>query len=77
MTPKQDAEAKLQTAYHEAGHTLVQYYSTVKGRKLRKVTIIPRGDCLGMVSPNKISHRIFIRFCTLTIYYLLPTFLQM
>ena len=44
-----DEETNLNTAYHEAGHTLVAYY-TKDSKKLHKVTIIPRGNALGYVS---------------------------
>ncbi len=42
-------ETNLMTAYHEAGHTLVAYY-TKDATPLHKVTIIPRGMSLGHVS---------------------------
>lgn len=38
------------TAYHEAGHALMLYYSKVKSTTLHKITILPRGQSLGMVS---------------------------
>lgn len=41
ITPKE----KLMTAYHEAGHALVNYYS--EKSTLHKVTILPRGQSLG------------------------------
>lgn len=44
-----DDEANLLTAYHEAGHTLVAYY-TKDSIPINKVTIIPRGPSLGHVS---------------------------
>lgn len=37
---------KEMTAYHEAGHALVAYYSS-SGTELYKVTILPRGQSLG------------------------------
>lgn len=37
------------TAYHEAGHTLVAYF-TKDATPLHKVTIVPRGTSLGHVS---------------------------
>ena len=45
------AEPKVNkcTAYHEAGHALVAYYSSVSQSKLHKITILPRGPSLGMV----------------------------
>ncbi|OAP55809.1 hypothetical protein AYL99_09961 [Fonsecaea erecta] len=38
---------KIQTAYHEAGHTLVNLF-TPASNQLYKVTIIPRGQALGV-----------------------------
>lgn len=43
-----DEETNLTTAYHEAGHTLVAFYSK-DSVPLHKVTIIPRGMSLGHV----------------------------
>lgn len=43
ITPKE----KMMTAYHEAGHALVSFYSTNAAKKLYKVTILPRGPSLG------------------------------
>lgn len=40
-------EEKEMTAYHEAGHALVAYYSGDKSGELYKVTILPRGQSLG------------------------------
>jgi ATP-dependent metalloprotease len=40
-------EDKLMTAYHEAGHALVAYFSP-RATPLYKVTIIPRGQALGL-----------------------------
>ena len=44
-----DEEQNLNTAYHEAGHTLVAFY-TKDSSPINKVTIIPRGQALGFVS---------------------------
>lgn len=44
-----DEETNLSTAYHEAGHTLVAYF-TKDATPLHKVTIIPRGQSLGHTS---------------------------
>ncbi|XP_059146546.1 ATP-dependent zinc metalloprotease YME1 homolog [Physella acuta] len=44
-----DEETNLITAYHEAGHTLVAYF-TKDATALHKVTIIPRGQSLGHTS---------------------------
>ncbi|MCH6255765.1 ATP-dependent zinc metalloprotease FtsH [Puniceicoccaceae bacterium K14] len=43
-----DDEDKKATAYHEAGHALVRALLTDKNYKLHKVTILPRGQALGM-----------------------------
>lgn len=43
-----DDEDKRMTAYHEAGHALVQAVIDDKKMRLHKVTIIPRGGALGM-----------------------------
>ena len=53
-----DKESLKGTAYHEAGHALVQYYSDEQSfDPLYKVTIVKRGGTLGMTSflpePNK------------------------
>lgn len=43
-----DDEDKQQTAYHEAGHALIQALISDKHMPLHKVTILPRGRALGM-----------------------------
>ncbi|WOO41241.1 ATP-dependent zinc metalloprotease FtsH [Rubellicoccus peritrichatus] len=43
-----DEEDKRMTAYHEAGHALIQVVLEDKKLQLHKVTIIPRGRALGM-----------------------------
>lgn len=50
-----DDEDKRMTAYHEAGHALVQAVIGDKHMDLHKVTIIPRGRALGltMMLPRK------------------------
>lgn len=50
-----DEDDKRMTAFHEAGHALVQALIGDKKIKLHKVTIIPRGRALGMTmfSPTK------------------------
>lgn len=45
-----DEETNQITAYHEAGHALVSMF-TKDATPLNKVTIIPRGHSLGLVSP--------------------------
>ena len=47
-----DKETNLMTAYHEAGHTLVAFY-TKDSTPLHKVTIVPRGMSLGHVSAGE------------------------
>jgi ATP-dependent metalloprotease len=44
-----DAETNNITAYHEAGHTIVRYF-TNDADPLHKVTIVPRGQALGFTS---------------------------
>jgi len=44
-----DLETNNITAYHEAGHTLVRYF-TRDADPLHKVTIIPRGEALGFTA---------------------------
>ena len=50
-----DEEDKRSTAYHEAGHALARACIDDKKFRLHKVTIIPRGNALGltMFSPTK------------------------
>lgn len=50
-----DEEDKRMTAFHEAGHALVQAVINDKKMRLHKVTIIPRGNALGMTmfTPTK------------------------
>ncbi|CAB3403197.1 unnamed protein product [Caenorhabditis bovis] len=54
-----DEEANKNTAYHEAGHTLVSLY-TKDATPLHKVTIIPRGTSLGHTAmlPDKDSYQL-------------------
>jgi ATP-dependent Zn protease len=42
-------EGKRKTAYHEAGHALCSYY-LFGVSSIRKVTIVPRGQALGLVA---------------------------
>lgn len=46
ISPKE----KELTAYHEAGHALVSYFSPASPNKLYKVTVLPRGGSLGHTS---------------------------
>ncbi|MCB1123213.1 MAG: ATP-dependent zinc metalloprotease FtsH, partial [Verrucomicrobiae bacterium] len=50
-----DEEDRRMTAFHEAGHALVQAVIAEKNIELHKVTIIPRGRALGltMFTPTK------------------------
>ncbi len=50
-----DEDDKRATAYHEAGHALIQALLKDKKRELHKVTILPRGRALGMAmtTPTK------------------------
>ncbi|WP_269541467.1 ATP-dependent zinc metalloprotease FtsH [Cerasicoccus fimbriatus] len=50
-----DEEDKRSTAFHEAGHALVQAVLKSKNHELHKVTILPRGRALGMamLTPTK------------------------
>lgn len=44
-----DKDVNRYIAYHEAGHTLVAYFSE-HADPVHKVTIIPRGDSLGLTA---------------------------
>lgn len=44
-----DQETNIITAYHEAGHTIVRYFTT-DADPLHKVTIVPRGQALGFTA---------------------------
>jgi cell division protease FtsH len=50
-----DDKEKLATAYHEAGHAIVQWLERDNADPIHKVTIIPRGRALGatMTLPEK------------------------
>lgn len=43
-----DEECNRNTAYHEAGHVLVAYF-TKDSHPLHKVTILPRGKCINLI----------------------------
>ena len=63
MGPRRDdvltEKEKQITAYHEAGHTLLAWYSTGSDR-VHKVTIIPRGRALGVTQlvPEEDRHNL-------------------
>ena len=44
-----DVDTNTITAYHEAGHTIVRYF-TSDADPLHKVTIVPRGQALGFTA---------------------------
>ena len=48
--PKKNIKALIQTAIHEAGHTIVCYKHVDCNKKLHKVSIIPRGNKKGITS---------------------------
>ncbi|HEY1683638.1 MAG TPA: ATP-dependent zinc metalloprotease FtsH [Tepidisphaeraceae bacterium] len=50
-----DEKDKIATAYHEAGHAVIQYLERPVSDPIHKVTIIPRGRALGatMTLPEK------------------------
>src|SRR5438045_3912501 len=59
-----DEKEKAATAYHEAGHAVVQYLEE-EADPLHKVTIIPRGRSLGstMSLPEKDRHNYSRKWC--------------
>src|SRR5688572_9439092 len=62
-----DEKEKLATAYHEAGHAVVQYL-TKDADPIHKVTIIPRGNFGGatMSLPEKDRNSLSRRWCVAT-----------
>jgi cell division protease FtsH len=60
-----DEKEKLATAYHEAGHAVVQYLEK-DADPIHKVTIIPRGRALGatMTLPEKDRYNYSKKWCT-------------
>jgi len=62
-----DEKEKLATAYHEAGHAVVQYLEK-DADPLHKVTIIPRGQSMGSTwsLPEKDRHSYSRRWCKST-----------
>jgi cell division protease FtsH len=63
-----DEKDKQATAYHEAGHAVVQYL-TKDADPIHKVTIIPRGNYGGatMALPEKDRHNLSRNWCVATI----------
>src|SRR5258707_11132992 len=60
-----DEKEKIATAYHEAGHAVVQYLLRPDSDPIHKVTIIPRGRALGasMSLPEKDRYTHSKRWC--------------
>jgi cell division protease FtsH len=60
-----DEKEKIATAYHEAGHAVVQYLLRPDADPIHKVTIIPRGRALGstMTLPEKDRYNYSKRWC--------------
>ncbi len=61
-----DEKEKLATAYHEAGHAVVQHLLRPDSDPIHKVTVIPRGRALGatMTLPEKDRYNYSKRWCT-------------
>jgi cell division protease FtsH len=61
-----DEKEKVGTAYHEAGHAVIQYLLRPDSDPIHKVTIIPRGRALGatMTLPEKDRYSYSKRWCT-------------
>jgi len=61
-----DEKEKVGTAYHEAGHAVVQFLLRPDSDPIHKVTIIPRGRALGstMTLPEKDRYSYSKRWCT-------------
>ncbi len=61
-----DAE-KEATAYHEAGHAVIQaHYHKVMRDKIYKATIVPRGQALGFVASRPDGDRVSMSFAEFT-----------
>jgi cell division protease FtsH len=60
-----DEKEKIATAYHEAGHAVVQYLLRPDSDPIHKVTIIPRGRALGatMTLPEKDRYNYSKKWC--------------
>src|SRR5215208_1748067 len=63
-----DEKEKLATAYHEAGHAVVQYLLQPDADPIHKVTIIPRGNFGGatMALPEKDRNNLSRKWCIAT-----------
>ncbi len=61
-----DEKEKVGTAYHEAGHAVVQFLLRPDSDPIHKVTIIPRGRALGstMTLPEKDRYSYSKRWCS-------------
>ncbi|HZL36097.1 MAG TPA: ATP-dependent zinc metalloprotease FtsH [Tepidisphaeraceae bacterium] len=61
-----EEKEKVGTAYHEAGHAVVQHLLRPDADPIHKVTIIPRGRALGstMTLPEKDRYSYSKRWCT-------------
>jgi len=60
-----DEKEKTATAYHEAGHTVVQFLLRPDADPIHKVTVIPRGRALGstMTLPEKDRYNYSKKWC--------------
>jgi cell division protease FtsH len=60
-----DEKEKTATAYHEAGHTVVQFLLRPDSDPIHKVTVIPRGRALGstMTLPEKDRYNYSKKWC--------------
>src|SRR4029077_14502543 len=60
-----DEKEKVATAYHEAGHAVVQHLLRPDSDPIHKVTIIPRGRALGstMALPEKDRYSYTKKWC--------------
>ncbi len=61
-----DEKEKIGTAYHEAGHAVVQHLLRPDSDPIHKVTVIPRGRALGstMTLPEKDRYAYSKRWCS-------------
>jgi cell division protease FtsH len=60
-----DEKEKVGTAYHEAGHAVIQYLLRPDADPIHKVTVIPRGRALGstMTLPEKDRYSYSKKWC--------------